>query len=92
MRTNEATDACEIVTNEATDASQRERKVLQRSRIKIKSTIRSKDRRPTVDHENPTKEATDTREIVTIGPDTREIVTNEATLAADVGQESPTYM
>ncbi len=44
---------------------------MKRSRIKIRSRIRSKDRRPAVDREN---------------------TTNEPTLAADVGLESPTYM
>jgi hypothetical protein len=51
-------------TNELSDGALGERKVLKRSRIKIKSRIRSEDRRPTVDRENMTNEATADREIV----------------------------
>ncbi len=80
--TNEPTDACENVTNEPTDAFQRERKALKRSRIKIKSRIKNKDRRPTVDREIVTNEPTDACENVT----------NEPTGAVAVGLESPTYM
>jgi hypothetical protein len=90
--TSEPTDACENVTNEATDASQRARKVLKRSRIKIRSRSRSKDRRPIVDRENDTNKATADLEIVTNRPDARENTTNEPTLAPNVGLESPTYV
>jgi hypothetical protein len=92
--TNEVAVDAENVTNEATDVSRSERKVLKRSTIKIKSRsrIRSKDRRPAVDHENTTNEATADREIVTNEATVEcEIGANEATLAADVGLESPTY-
>jgi hypothetical protein len=67
---NEATDACEIVTNEPTDAYPRERKVLKRStsRIKIKSRIKNKDRRPTVACEIVTNKPTGPCENVTNEP------------------------
>ena len=101
--TNEPTDDHENATNEPTDAYQRERKVLKRSRIKIKSRIKNKDRRPTVacenvsneptvDDENPTDEPTDARENMTNEPTVgREIVSNGPLLAADVRLESLTY-
>ena len=101
---NEATDARENVTNEPSDANQKEGKDLNRSRIKIKSRIKNEDRRPTVDGENVTNEPTDACQNVTNEPtvpennatneptDVCENMTNEPTRAADVGLESPTYM
>jgi hypothetical protein len=69
------------VTNEATDAYHK--KVLKRSRIRIKSRIRSKDRRPAVDRENTTHQPTADREIVTNeATSARENAMNEPTLAA----------
>jgi hypothetical protein len=71
--TNEPTDARENVSNEPTDACQIDRNGLNgiRSRIKIKSRIKSEDRRPTLNDKN---------------------VSDEPTLAASVGLESPTFM
>ncbi len=63
--TNEPTLDGENVTNEPIDALRRERGDLKRSRIKIKSRIKNKDRRPTVEREIVTNEPTDAREIVT---------------------------
>jgi hypothetical protein len=87
--TNEPTYACENVTNEVADASQRARKALKRSRIKIRSRIRSKDRRPTVDRENTTNEGTADLEIVTNRPHARENTTNEATAGCEIVMNEP---
>jgi hypothetical protein len=91
--TNEPTDAGENATNEPTDAYPRERKVLKRStgRIKIKSRIKNKDRRPTVTCENVTNEPNVDREIVTNEPTVdREIVTNESTGQCENATNEPT--
>jgi hypothetical protein len=100
--TNEPTDVCEILTNEPTVAYQRERKVLKRSRIKIKSKIKNKDRRrtvacenvsnePTVDDENPTDKPTDACENVTNEPtDAHGSDTNEPADACENVTNEPT--
>jgi hypothetical protein len=73
-----------------------------RIRIKIKSRIRSKDRRPAVDREIVTNEATDARENTTNEPthDGQNVtneptahpenVTNEATVVCGFGMNEPT--
>ena len=78
--TIEPADTRENATNEPTDPSQRERKLLKRIRIRIKIRSRSKnkDRRPNVDREILTNEAKGAREIVTIEPtEAFEHATNE---------------
>jgi hypothetical protein len=67
---NESADARENTTNEPAVAYLRERKVLKRSRIriKIKSRITNKHHRPAADCENVTNEPTDARENTTNEP------------------------
>jgi hypothetical protein len=89
--TNEPTDVCENETNEPTDALRRERGDLKRIRIKIKSRIKNKDRRPTVDREIVTNEPADACENTTNEPtDVRENVTNEPTVDRENETNEPT--
>ena len=82
--TIEPTVACENVTNEPTDAYQRECKVLKTSRIKITSRIKNEDRRPTVGYEIVTNEPTVGCENLTNEPnDPCDIVTNEPAAASE---------